>query len=58
VALETCILEEQGRERQKEARPTPGARYLAGAAVLDEAEQRPEYKAALLSRSIVFSPAR
>ena len=41
------MLEEQGRERQKERKADTRRKILAGAAVLNEAEQRPD-KAALL----------
>jgi hypothetical protein len=48
AALEACIGKEQGRQRQKERQADTWHKILAGAAVLDEGDQRPEYKGALL----------
>jgi len=40
--LETCIGKGQGRQRQKERQAGTRRKILAGGAVLDEAEQRPD----------------
>ena len=48
AALEAQIRREQGRERSRQYKLDTRRKILAGAAVLAEAEQRPEYNAALL----------
>jgi hypothetical protein len=48
AALEAQIRREEGRERSRLYKLDTRRKILAGAAALAEAEQKPEYKAALL----------
>ena len=48
AALEAQIRREEGRERSRRYKLDTRRKILAGAAVLDEAEHKPEYQATLL----------
>ncbi|MGE4045294.1 MAG: mobilization protein C [Acetobacteraceae bacterium] len=48
-ALEARIRQQQGRERKEKHKLDTRRKVLAGAAVLAEAEQRPEFRASLMT---------